>query len=199
MKKYVSGFCIYLVILLGFIFIFFHVVIDAKGQVTHAEIMQFAGTTVTSLALAITFALGVLAINAFANNREIEKSRQEIDKSYKLVKERTQDIDHLLSIIPEAFEVIADVFPDGDDANYFKLTHSRFLFRLLLSDTYSEKLDICRDIIGSMRPEHSQEVLLRTREICAGLISYLPDERDTIRTLLSEADKTLLEMRHSQV
>lgn len=193
-----SGGFLYIVFAGVFVILFVGVFLLIKGRGLQSEtrdILEVTAIMVTVLSLGVTFALAVLAINAFGNHSEIVKIRQQVVGDQKIIMQKAALIEKMISIMPSAFEQMSETIDQDDEEIYFSLTHTRFFLKLLLSTNPLDQLDLCRDLIGSMQSTHSQEILTSARKICYDLLTTLPGEKKTIETLVYEADKILLEMR----
>lgn len=170
------------------------------GILTKSDLVEFIAASITALSFAITFALAVLAINAFANYREIEAFKLEAEHLRADLIERTVHADKMLAMLPWVIEAIiariSEIAPQqasDRDINYFRILHGRLFMKLLLAKDPTEKLDICRDIIGSMEPSDSSEVFDETVLMLQQLRSDRPMDRDLIDPILKEANRLLLE------
>lgn len=170
------------------------------GILTKSDLVEFIAASITALSFAITFALAVLAINAFANYREIEAFKLDAEHLRADLNERTVHADKMLSMLPWVIEAIiariSEISPPQDtdrDVFYFRILHGRLFMKLLLAKDPIEKLDICRDIIGSMEPDDFSEVFDETFLMLQQLRADRPMDRDLIDPILNEAKRLLLE------
>lgn len=171
------------------------------GNLTKINLIDFVAATVTTLALALTFVLALMAVDIFATSREIEKIKNDSKALHMDIKDHAKNVDKILCILPFVIESIAERLPadakgeeKGRDLVYFRLTHGRFLLKLLMTSDRSEQLDICRDIVGSMRENDSQEILQMTVDRLGELREFLPGDRDLIDPLLKEGMRILSAM-----
>lgn len=194
-----------------FIFYFFVLIIGIfialsflDGEISRADIMQYLAATIASISLSATFALGVLAINAFGSMREVERLKQDAIELQDSLRKEVQNTQKMLSVMPSVINHITNMLPEqipedrrdsGDrDIVYFQLLHSRLFIKLIAATTPTDRLDICRDIIGSMDESSSREIL----EHCIiELTAILKEDlalRDLVVPLQKEANTIILEM-----
>lgn len=163
------------------------------GTLTRASLIDSIAATITTLSLIVTFVLALMAINIFSTTKEIEKIKIESKELHFYIKEHAANVERILCILPFVIESIAERLPqstgagsDARDLVYFRLTHGRLLLKLLMTADRKEQVDICRDIIGSMREHDSREILQMTVDTLRNLRESLPGERDLIDPILKK-------------
>jgi len=137
------------------------------GVINKVDLMNFVSAVITALSFGLTFALAVLAINAFANFREIENLKNSAEKAKVDLVDRAMNIDALAGVLQSMTETISaklvelSTEPETRDITYFRLLHGRLFLKLLVEQDPVKQINICRDIIGSMEPGDSPDVLRR--------------------------------------
>ena len=170
------------------------------GIITKSDLVDFIAAVITALSFGLTFALAVLAINAFSNYREIAAFKETAERLSADLTQRTANADRMLGMLPWVIEAISarigELTPadaDVSDASYFRILHGRLFMRLLLTHDPIEKLDICRDIVGSTPSGEAGDVLDETIRTLESLREERPLERDLIDPILQEGKRLLAE------
>lgn len=160
------------------------------GAVTKADLMTFMASVITALSFGITFALAVLAINAYASYKELDDLKRVAESTRGDLVDRAINTDTLIAILQEIIETIStrlvqlSSIDEERDVSYFRLFQSRLFLKLMIESSFTRQVNICRDILGSMEPGDSPSVLERTVERLRELRRKLPEDRRTIDRLV---------------
>lgn len=178
------------------------------GEITRADILDYLAATIGAISLSATFALAVLAINAYANMKEVEDLKQRaIDLQDSLSKE-VENTRRMLSVMPAVISHITIMLPEqldedqidsGErDVAYFQLLHSRLYMKLIAASDHMDRLDICRDIIGSMDRSSSRLIMEACIDELVDILKLDSSLKDLIVPLQIEANKILQQMSPSE-
>lgn len=160
------------------------------GVITKSDLMSFIAAVITALSFGLTFALAVLAINAFGSFREIETLKREAEAAKQNLVDRAVNIETLINILQGMTETISSklvelsIEREERDHTYFRLLHSRLCLKMLVESNNRKRINIARDILGSMEPGESPEVVRWTVSQLRGIRWQDPSEARMLEPLI---------------
>jgi len=172
------------------------------GAITKVDLVNFIAAVVTVTSLVMTLCLAILAVNTFSYGSQLQKLREDALDLQSELEERALSADRMLELFPVVIESIIGEMrkspvdesgPDRDYA-YYRLLHVRLFLRLLIVSDNKMKIDVCRDIIGSMQSGDSRDLLEQTLDILHQLQNDMPEDRDLIDPLIREGLSRLAQM-----
>jgi len=181
----------------------------AKLNLTQETLISFIGLTVSTVSIGLTFALAVLAVNAFGKHREIEEVQEKIlgidskigskirsallvDKLLMIALEKMEkDIARMDDHINEELKLKDKKIEENIIIRDNTINHIRQILLLFMHNDKLDKLNRCRNIIGAIDENSTLDITEITIECLDDLYENMPEERDMIAGLRNEAKKKL--------
>ena len=197
---------------LAFLIVFFLAIIGlffalafSNGSLEASDLVDYVAAVIGAVSLTATFAVAVLAINAFANSREINELTHSAKTLHNELQHELENANKLLSVMPSVILELSDHFAEDekhtDDPNtargkekrkrYINLLHARLFFRLISTQSDEEKIGICRHIIGTSKEHNSREILEHCIEELQKISNQERGNKRVISALVKEAENLL--------